>query len=114
MAKLIEETEMDSRTVEARTWLKERSTNSIGDHHWCDPDEDTHKDAVGTVEELYTMGATKVEVEVYEDDEWAQTLYITQPEDDKAAREILAYIAGGFSADDVHEDEGILTVEWSS
>lgn len=113
-AKLIEEVEANCKTVDAREWLKERATNSIGDHHWCDPDEDTHASAVETVERLYKMGATKVEVEVYGDAEWAQTLYITQPEDAEAARKILAHIAGGFSADDVYEEEGILTVEWSS
>ncbi len=102
------------KIVGARTWLKERPTNSIGNHHWCDPDEDTHEDAVGIVEKLYKMGAVKVEVEVYGDDEWAQTLHITRPEDAKAASEITMYMAGGFDADDMYEDEDILTVEWSS
>jgi len=105
---------MKSRIVEAREWLMKGKTFSIGDHDWCSADEDTHDNAVETVKTLYDMGATKVEVEVYEDNEWAQTLLITLPEDPDASRKIIVHIAGGFMADEVDEEDGVLEVAWVS
>ena len=98
------------RVVEARKWLAENPINSIGNHHWCRPDKDTHEDGTRLVETLYEMGATKVDVEVYGADDWAQTLIITMPGSDHD--KFSTYVAGGLYADDVYEKDGILTVEW--
>jgi len=103
---------MENRIVDAREWLGEEVINSIGDHHWCDAAEDTHDDSVKIVDKLHKLGALKVEVEVYEDDEWAQTLVVTLPEDEETVRKILTKL-GELFADEISERDGVCTVEWS-
>ena len=100
---------------DAREWLNGplSHTLSIGDSDWCDANEDTHQDSVKIVEELYSMGAQKVEVEIEEGYEWSQTLRVTMPKDKKKASNILMYL-GALHADNIHEENGVCIVEWIS
>ncbi len=100
---------------DAREWLNGPlgHTLSIGDSDWCEADEDTHNDSVKIVEELYSMGAVKVEVDTYEGVEWASVLKVTMPKDKKKDNNILMYL-GTLHADEMSEADGVVTVAWIS
>lgn len=96
---------------DAREWLKAKNTHFIGCHDWP-ADEDTNKDSIKIVEELYEKGATKVEVDIYDEtDDFACELLVTLPEDESKVRGILCYL-GELHADDLTEKDGVAYVVW--
>lgn len=96
---------------DARSWLKGSNVHFIGSHDW-DGDEDTNKDSIKIVEELFEKGATKVEVDVGNAaDDFACELAVTLPEGEEKARDILCYL-GGLHADYVGITDGVAYAEW--
>lgn len=102
---------MTRNLKDAREWLKASNVHYIGSHDWGG-DEDTNKDSIKIVEELFAKGATKVEVDIYDEaDDFACELLVTLPDDEQKTKEILCYV-GELYADDIAEKDGVVYVVW--
>lgn len=101
----------------AREWLKESDVHYIGSH---DSEEDSSEGSLKIVDELYENGATKVEVDIWDEaNDFADILVVTFPEDVEKSIKVLSYL-GELFADDVTEKDRVVidfnnyfnTIEW--
>lgn len=99
---------------DAREWLKASNVHYIGNHDWGG-DEDTNKDSIKIVDELFAKGATKVEVDIYDEaDDFACKMIVTLPTDESKVRGILGCL-GELYADSVEVETkkgGRVFVTW--
>lgn len=76
--------------VEALSWLK----NADNHHAFAGNRFDSNSDAIEFVEALYAAGAAKVEIEVddYSDGDYADTIYITLPDNLRQRLDIVPIV----------------------
>ena len=83
---------------DARKWLQESNDHYISNHDWGG----TNKGSIEIVDELFEKGATKVEVDLYDEaDVFTCEMAVTLPTDESKVLELLRYLDFEAYADSV-------------